>query len=229
MTLPDSRISRDTGTKFQGAASYKFTVQGSDRDPFSSGQRSELGMGNPTRSDMQDRLFQRGQERWISWASRLGTDWNTNPGTWQLTNQWKQLGGLGSPILSMEQTGGVFRMDRTTSDPNNQWPSGFQSNVTVCPAVQTGRWYKWTLHIKFDPSASVGFVEWFGDCGSGGPLTTILAKRFQSTQKISNGQPVTSQARIGIYRNTMSTGSTLWIDAYNVATTRALAEYNAGF
>jgi hypothetical protein len=227
VVLPDSRISRDTTTRFQGSASYRFTVQPGDDDPFSSGQRSELAMGNPTRTDMMDRLFQRGDDRWISWASRLGTDWNTTAGTWQLTNQWKQLGSLGSPVLSLQQRDSVWRIDRTTSDPNNQWPSGFRSTFDTC-AAQKGQWFRWSLHLKVDPDASVGFIELFGDCGTG-TMRTLIAKQYQSTQKIDNGKLVPVQARIGIYRNTLPNASTLWIDGYNVATTRALSEANAGF
>jgi Polysaccharide lyase len=193
------------------------------------GERAEMGMGNATRSDMLDRLFREGEERWISWQMYLEPGFNTNPGTWQDVMQLKQLGSYGSPVMGLYVENGQWQLQRTTSNPLNQWPSGFQKTFNL-GTPRTGVWVKWTWHVKFSPDASVGFLEIYGDLADGQGMRPLFPETSMSTMKIANdiGQVLNSHARIGPYRNgTIAGNAAVLYDGYTVATSREAAEANA--
>lgn len=212
---PDSRFQRLTGAA-QGTYAYKAEVRDGDS---SYGERAEVGMGNDTRSDMTDRLFSEGQERWISWQTKLGSNYPISNSRWQVVAQWKQLGSLGSPALSMEAKSGRWEFKNHSSAGNRTWALG--------PAALE-RWTKFTLRVKFSPSSSTGFVELFGDLGDGKGMRQLVARTNVATMKTDGGRTVQSHARLGIYRDPSISGTAnAWYDGYTVATTRSAAEANA--
>ncbi|MBA3474669.1 MAG: heparin lyase I family protein [Rubrobacter sp.] len=222
--ITDSRINRVLSPAYKGAYAYKASVQDGDN---CYGERAELGQGNPTRSDMLDRLFREGEERWISFDMRLGSDYKTYPGTWQSVMQLKQMGALGSPVMGMHVEEGQWQLRRTSSDPNNQWPYGFQGKFNLGTA-KLNTWTKWTWHVKFSPNSSVGFLEIFADTGDGQGIRQVFGKQFMSTMKVDNGTTVDSHARVGPYRDPAISGTaTVYYDGWTVATDRATAERNA--
>jgi Polysaccharide lyase len=224
--MTDSRISRVSSPVAQGNYAYEMSLQDGD-ECYS--ERAELGQGNPTRSDMLDRLFYEGDERWISFQVQLGDLFPLNPGTWQLVMQLKQLGSRGSPIMALEVQDNQWQLARTTHEPHNQYPPGFQSSFPL-GASRTGIWTKMTWHVKFSLDSNVGFLEIYGDLGDGQGMRQLLPRQEMSTMKIdeTTHQTIPSHARIGIYRDTSIAGNvSVYFDGYTVATTREAAEANA--
>jgi hypothetical protein len=201
----------------QGSHAYRISVQDGD-DSY--GERCELGQANPTRANFP--LFHEGDERWISYQMRLGDDVNTAPDSWFVVMQLKQLGGLGTPAVSM----GINRdkLILMNSDTNhdssgcNWWWQG--------PAYKN-RWLKFTYHIKFSPDDSVGYIELYGDMGDGQGMHQLMARTYMHTQKVGfDGKTVDSHSRIGIYRDTDVFQGTSHIDydGYTVGTDRDSVE-----
>lgn len=235
-TFPTTRISQDATVKAAGAASYRFDVQAADADFYdANAQRTELGMGNPTRPDL-DRLFNTGDERWIAWQVRLDPSFLVNVATWQLVLQLKQLGAFGSPVFGLSVRDGQWRLDRTSNDPTNQWPASLNPLYFLLGPAVTGQWIKFLLHIRFHYDPAIGFVEMWGDLADGQGYRSLLTKTMQSTQKLSDGtggyalgQPIPVHLRAGIYRDKAIGGATsVWYDNFTVAVSRTVAELKAG-
>jgi hypothetical protein len=221
--LTDSRVWRSTTQVAKGTHSWRSEVR--DNDICYSNERSEIAQGNPTKTfaDGVDRLFREGQERWISWQMYLEPGFNTGTTSWYDLIQWKQLGALGSPVLAFEIEGNEWEIAQTSSDPNNQ-----QFKETKIGPALTGQWVKFTLHVKFSPNSSVGFIEWFGDLADGFGMRQLYPFTHASTMKIDGGQTVNSQLRIGLYRDKAISGTNVaYYDGWTIATTRAAAEAGA--
>jgi hypothetical protein len=222
-TMTDSRISRVTSPVKRGAYAYKASVIDGDA---CYGERAELSQANPPRSDMLNRLFREGEERWISYDMRLASGFPLNPPSWQVVTQLKQLGSSGSPVMELSVDDNAYYLRRTTKDPNNQWPQGFQRSFLLGSA-RTEAWATFTWHVKFSPDPNVGFLEMYGDLNDGRGMRLLLPKQAMSTQKIdpATGRAMDSHARIGPYRDPITTGNaTVYYDAFTVGTTRAAAE-----
>jgi hypothetical protein len=222
--MVDARFQRVSAPAAKGAGAYQSHLQDGDE---CYGERSETGQGNPTRSSFSDRLFREGEERWISWQVRLGAGFPINVNTWQVVAQWKQLGSLGIPVLSMEARGGGWRFYANPADPNAT--SGFKTFVLGPAALE--RWTRFTMHVRFSPDPSVGFIELYGDLADGKGMRQLIARTQTSTMKFDpakNNQTVDSHARLGIYRDKAISGpADVFYDGYTVATSRAAAEANA--
>jgi Polysaccharide lyase len=221
--IVDSRITRVSSPVNTGSFAYSSTVVDGDS---CYGERAEVGQGNPTRQDMLNRVFKSGEERWISFDVRPASNVPLDPGSWQLVMQLKQMGAWGSPVIEMDIENNQWIMHRTTNNPNNQWPSGFQADFPLGPA-QHNVWASFTYHVKFSPDPNVGFLEIYGDLGDGRGMRLLFPMRAMSTMKInpSTGQTIDSQARFGLYRDPRISGTaTAYYDGYTVATTRAAAE-----
>ncbi len=187
----------------RGARAYSFEVRDGD-DSF--GERCELGQGNPTRAGFP--LFQEGDERWISWSVYLPSDFPLDTSRWNVLNQWKQLGALGVPILSMEAKNGRFHL---INDANGTQWSG--------PAARQ-RWASFTLHVKFSPDRSVGFVELYGDPDGKGRRLLLRKKHTNTMKRDGSGRTVPSHARIGIYRDPRIQGTAhAYFDDYVISAT----------
>ncbi|MCW3016617.1 MAG: hypothetical protein JWO02_3709, partial [Solirubrobacterales bacterium] len=193
------------------------------------GERSEVGQANPLRPGFSDsRLFRPGDERWISWAIYLGKGFPVGVNTWQLVAQWKQLGGLEEPILSLAVRAGRWELLATPADPRAR--RGFRRFPVG--TVHTGRWVRFTLGVRFSTNARDGYVELFGDRGRGGPTRLLMPRTHVATLKVDPAQgsrPVASHARIGIYRDRTIHGTAIaYYDDYVVAATRQAAEAGVG-
>lgn len=222
--MKDSRVYR-TATSAQGSYAWRTALRDGD-DCYN--ERAEAGQGNPTRDDMQDRLFREGEERWISYQVLLENGFPVHQTSWQLVLQQKQLGSYGSPIMAHHARSGEWQLRRTTSDPNKQVPSGFDRAFSLGKA-RTGVWTKWTWHVVFSPDKSVGRLEIYADIGDGQGMQQRFAQNM-STQKFnpSTGKSIPVHSRIGIYRDPTITGNaSVLYDGYTVATTRRAAQANA--
>jgi hypothetical protein len=219
--ITDTRISRVTSPVAVGSYAYRVHLQDGDN---CYNERAELGQGNPTRSDMLDRHFLPGQERWISFYVRPGADVPLSPGTWQVLAQIKQLGGLGSPIMELDIDNNQWLFRRTTNDPDNQFPSGFQRTFSLGTA-RAGVWAHFLVHVYFSSDPSVGYVQIDCDVADGQGMHTCLPFTRMATMKLNNGQTVDDHARLGLYRDPAISGdSTVFYDGYTVATSREAAE-----
>jgi len=219
--MTDTRVRRDTSIRAKGTASYRLEVR--DNDICYGNERTEIAQGNPTRSDMLDRLFKDGQDRWMSWQMRLGEGFPVNTGGWYDVIQWKQMGALGSPAIALEVQDGQWDVTTTGSDPSRQvW-----GRSSLGPA-KAGTWVKFTAHIKFSPSSSVGFIHFFGDLGDGRGMRELLPLKKIATMKVDGGRTIDSHLRIGLYRDKAISGTHFaHYDGWTIASTRAAAEAGA--
>jgi hypothetical protein len=221
----DARISRVTSPVAKGTGAWGFTVNDGD-DCY--GERAELGQALPSRGSFTDaRLFNNGDDRWISLQVYLADDFPTTTGNWQVIAQWKQLaapGGPVSPMLALQVHNGAFYLENSDS------PTSTNSRGTVpyrLAGAVKGRWAKLSFHFKFSPDRNVGLAEVWGDVDGAG-VKQLLAPTHMWTMQLSNGAPVPSASRIGIYRNSAINGTAhVYFDGYTVATTRGAAEANA--
>jgi hypothetical protein len=156
---------------------------------------------------------------------RLGHNFDVNVDTWRVIMQLHQPGGeLGPPPLALQVTGGDFVLYK--GDANVE--SGSTLAMWRAPA-RTGRWVRFTLHVKFSADPHEGFVELLGN-PAGGAVRTLLARTPTYTmKKDASGTAVPLHARIGIYRNPDGGfgTETAYFDGFTVATSRAAAEANA--
>ena len=224
-TSPDRatpKIRRVTSPVAQGRYAYAITVSPGDD---CSGERAELGQGNPSRQGFEDRVFRDGDERWISFQVRLGSDFDPGVDTWRVIAQFHEPGGdYGPPSLSLNVEDGDFVLYH--ADKNV--PSEDTVELWHAHAVKD-RWVRFTLHVKFSPDPHTGFIELFGN-PAGGPVRQLLRRKPTFTmRKAADGHGAPLHARIGIYRNPHGHfgTETVYFDGYTVATSRAAAEGNA--
>jgi hypothetical protein len=220
----DQRFARVLFPVAQGASAYRSEVRDGDR---CYGERSEVGQANPLRPGFSGPLlFRPGQVRWISFQIYLGKGFPVDVHTWQLVAQWKQLGGLAEPILSLGVRDGRWELLATPADPRAT--DGFR-RFSAGPA-RTGRWTRFTLHVRFSSNPREGALALFGDRGRRGPTRRLLALTHLATLKVDparGSEPVDAHARIGIYRDRRISGTAVaYYDAYTVAIRRWAAEQN---
>jgi hypothetical protein len=221
--LTSGRIERTKDHVAQGRFAYAITTSpGDDCD----GERVELGQDNPGRKGFtEQRLFRSGDERWISFQVFLAPNFDVNVDAWRVIAQLHQPGGeLGPPPLALQVEDGDFVLYR--GDSNEE--SDGTLPMWNAPA-RTGRWVKFTLHVKFSAEPEDGFVELFGN-PAGGDVVTLLEKTPTYTMKRdATGTPLPLHARIGIYRNPAGDfgTETAYYDGFTVANTREAAEGNA--
>jgi hypothetical protein len=206
----------------QGRYAYAITAAHGDE---CNGERAELGQGNPSRAGFADRLFNAGDERFISFQVRLASNFDVKVDAWRVIAQFHQAGGeLGTPPLALQVTGGDFVLYEGDANVD----SG--GTIPIWRAhAQQGRWVKFTLHVKFSPDPATGLVELWGN-PAGGPVQLLLPRtRTYTMKKDARGAAVPLHARIGIYRDPAAGfgTETAYFDGYTVATSRAAAEANA--
>jgi hypothetical protein len=213
-----NRIARVTAPRAQGRWAYRFEVRDGD-DSY--GERCELGQGNPRRHGFP--VFDEGEKHWISWQVYLPDNYPIHTHSWNVFTQLKQLGSLGTPVVSMEVRNGRFHLmnsdtNHDSSDTRTKWTGRARRKT----------WVKFTLHVKFSPSASVGFMELFGDLGDGRGERRLTSRIHTYTMKTDGGRAVPSHARIGIYRDPSIRGTAqIYFDGYSIADSRVVAERSA--
>jgi hypothetical protein len=199
---------------------YSDEVRNGD-NPGGYGERSEIAEGNPTRALLEDHLFTQGENLWIAFPFELRADFPINTRSWYVIAQVKQLGGLGTPILSIasNEHGGIGLFN-SASNGNTS------GNVTRWSGpAKLQQVSKLVLHVKFSPDPAVGFVELFGDLDGTG-VKPLMGKTYMSTMKQVAGLAVDDQARLGQYRDAAPKSGTahVYYGRYAVATSRAVAE-----
>jgi hypothetical protein len=215
------RIRRSSTVVAQGRYSYAITaVHGDQCD----GERAELAQGNPQRDGFANRVFNAGDDRYISFQVLLGRDLDLAAPSWRLIAQLHQAGNLGTPALSLNVEEGRFVLYR--SDANVE---SFDTVPVWEAAASKGRWVKFTMHVRFSSDQAEGFVELWGN-PAGGEVVPLLGRFPMATmKKDASGTTVPDHARIGIFRNeAVRFGTeTVYYDGFTVATSRRAAERNA--
>lgn len=212
-----SRVQEVTSPTAEGQRAYRIELRDGDN---SYGERCELGMGNPTRNGFP--LFQAGDERWISFQVYLPDDYPIDARSWNVFYQQKQLGSMGTPVISMEVQRGRFIL----MNANNNGVSGDTVEKWSGPATRN-RWIRFTVHTKFSPDPTVGSIELYGDLDGQG-MKLLMPEIHTWTMKQDGGIPVPVHARIGMYRDPSIQGTShILFDGYTIATDRASAEAGA--
>jgi hypothetical protein len=214
------RIERQDSVVAQGRYAYAITVVPGDRCHQ---ERAELSQGNPSRPSFDDRLFQQGDDRYISFQVRLGSNFDLNVDTWRLVAQLHQQGNLGTPPLSLDVERGEWVLYKTDANVDSH------DTIALWHAPATKeRWVKFTLHVRFDADPERGELELWGN-PAGGELKSLLpSTRTYTMKKDATGAAVPVHARIGVFRNAGHFGTeTVYYDGFTVATTRAAAEKSA--
>src|SRR3954470_8490173 len=191
-----SRVQQVTSPAAQGARAYRIEVRDGDN---AYGERCELGNGNPTRNGFP--LFHGGDERWVSFQVYLPDDYPIDTRSWNVFFQQKQLGSMGTPVISMEVQRGRFIL----MNSNNNGVSGNTVEKWNGPATRN-RWVRFTVHTKFSPDPAVGSIELFGDLDGQG-MKPLLPETHTWTMKQDSGQAVAVHARIGMYRDSSINGT----------------------
>jgi hypothetical protein len=216
-----ARVGRSTAPVAQGRYSYAITLAHGDR---CYGERAELGQGNPGRAGFESRLFQPGDDRYISFQVYLAPNFDIHATGWRLIAQFHQQAGLGTPPLSLDVEAGRFVLYRSAnnSDSSDTVP------LWSAPAAN-GRWVKFTLHVKFSADPQQGLVEMWGNPAGGDVVKLLGATRTFTMKTDGSGRTVPDHARIGIFRNEHARfgTETAYYDGFTVATTREAAEGNA--
>lgn len=205
------------------AASYEFQLV--DEDDCS-GERAELGQGNPAKPGMADRQFRRGDDVWIAYRFLVPSRAVPVVSTWQCLGQLKAA-GPGGPVLCpslVDDRLGLWRMRSTA-----QRSVGLESLWEAPLPVVKDRWVAYLYHVVFDPDPNVGHLEFWADIADGAGLQRRVSARSIPTMKVRpDGAPAPVHARVGIYRDAAATGEArIHFAGYAVATTRRAAEQAA--
>lgn len=210
-----ARVRRVLASGATSGRAYRFEVRDGDD---SWGERCELGQGNPTRAGFP--LFHSGQERWISFQVYLPRDYPIATPRWNVINQLKQLGGLGTPALAMQVTKRRFRL-LSSSSPGD-------SCCTIerwSGPARRRRWVRFTLRVRFSPSSAAGRVALYGDLGGRRMRPLLRPTHTYTMKRDAEGRAVDSHVRIGLYRDPRIEGTAhLLYGGFAVAPTRARAE-----
>jgi polysaccharide lyase-like protein len=215
------RISRSSTVVAQGRYSYAITAVPGDQ---CDGERAELAQGNPERDGFANRVFNAGDDRYISFQVLLDRNVDLTAPGWRLIAQLHQAGNLGTPALSLNVEAGQFVLYR--SDANVE--SYDTVSLWEAPASK-GRWVRFTLHVRFSSDPAEGYVELWGN-PAGGDVVPLLGPVPMATMKRdASGETVPDHARIGLFRdeNGLFGTETVYYDGFTVATTRTAAERNA--
>jgi hypothetical protein len=204
-----------------GGMAYSVELRDGD-NPGGYGERAEIAQGNPTRAGFENRLFRPNQDLWIAVPIIFGSDWPVATNSWNVFMQVKQLGGMGTPILSMgsDEAGRIALFSSASIHESSETIARWRGPVLreqLC---------KFVLHVKFSPDPAIGFVELVGDPDGLG-MRQLMALTHMSTMKVtSGGEPITDQARIGQYRDAAAKMGTshVYYGRYVVASSRATAE-----
>jgi hypothetical protein len=218
--ISDGRITRVTSPDSQGGYAYRVEVRDGDN---CYGERAEVGQANPDRSDMTDRLFNDGQDRWISWRVDLASQALLDSTSWQAMTQFKHEGGGAGGPVTLELINGRWGLSLATSQDLN---NGTADHYDLGPAV-LNHWARFTFHIVFSHDPSVGSVEVFGDPDGAGmrPLFTNRTTPTLQYDSLNGNLWHPTHVRMGIYRNSATSGTAVaYYDGFTVGTTREAAE-----
>jgi hypothetical protein len=211
------------GNVVQGTSAYQSLLKWGDN--CGGGERAEWAQGNPPNSGttVYSKQFGEGDDNYTSFQVYLTPGMNVDSDNWKAIAQWHQAESLGTPVLALDVANGVMKLDHSSGQgdvQSNDDPPMWQAPVS------TGRWMKFTLHVKWSADPAVGLVELWGN-PAGGSMVQLVPPTHMFTLKRLNGTggAVPTHARIGLYRQSEVFGdeSALY-DGYTVATTRDAAE-----
>ena len=171
-TVVVARVSDVVGSTDERRVSYAFHLLDGDG---CSGERAEVGQGNPIKRGFEDRLFQRGDDVWIAYQFLIPHGEPPASGKWECLGQLKALGDGGPVVcadlvddrLALLHAGSVFQL---STDTDRLW-------TAPGPVVQ-GRWIRYLLHVRFDPDPAVGFLEFSADLADGQGMLPRIAHRI---------------------------------------------------
>jgi polysaccharide lyase-like protein len=194
---------------------WKTTVEDGDVDYYSSdAQRTEMGMGNPTRrrADGVDREQRQDDVRFIAYNLYIPSSFDS--GDWCALNQNKGNGGSGNGPLGLYIWRGKLDLRKSTSQVTT---SETTSSVYLTPrAVPRDTWLRFLIEVKWS-TGSDGYYAFYGDIGDGRGFQTLLSRTSGWTLKNS----ITVHSRLGIYRQAIRGTHSVYWAGFNVADTRA--------
>lgn len=203
-----------------GRPAYVFRLHDGDD---CSGERTELGQGNPSRPGFERRVFRRGDEVWIGYQLLIARE-TARVSTWQCLGQLKPE-GVGGPVLCPTLVDDRLGLERASSTELES--VGTETVWRARAPVAKDRWLKLLIHVRFDPDRDAGFVELWADLADGDGLQQRVRKTHDSTMKVGapNEEPPPVHARIGIYRDREASGpARVYFAGYAVGTTRGIVE-----
>jgi hypothetical protein len=190
--------------------------------------RQEFKQAHPVRTGFENRVFNEGDETWISWATKLTK--HTYAPSWQMFNQFRHVNETGLTTNGSPHGLGSSQGSQNyewSSDPNIYSGAAWRHDLGIPLAV--GKTIKWTFHAKWSSNASTGFMEVFADDGTG--WRQVMPKRNQATLLFNSTTSKSGRAamRFGVYRDPAisNTEAEIYMAGLSVATTRELAEYSA--
>lgn len=155
----------------QGKFAAKFIVRQGDNPISASGNRNEL---------VADTNEATGSEFYYKWNTLFPSNYPI-VNKWQVFVQWHQKTGGGSPPLEFYVLGSQLRLR----------VGGLNGKVVWTAPIDKGHWHDFVLHVKWSPSASVGFVEMYHN----GKLE--VPKQYIATQYSND----INYLKMGLYRD----------------------------
>lgn len=203
---------------------WKTTVANGDADyydtehePGQKNQRTEMGMGNPTRTmpDGVDREMREGDVRFIAYNLYIPKEFSS--GEWAALNQNKGNGASGNGPLGLYIWNGKLDLRKSTSQETTS--TSMTSKYLTPTAVPRDTWIKILIEVKWSTNPANGYYALYANLGDGLGFRTLLAKTTDWTLKNN----ITVHPRLGIYRSKVTaedgSDSVYWA-GFNVATTR---------
>lgn len=194
---------------------WQTTVEDGDVDYYSSdAQRTEMGMGNPTRvmPDGIDREQRQGDVRFIAYNLYIPSGFYSD--SWCALNQNKGNGSSGNGPLTLSIWRGRLDLRKSLSQTTT---SETTTSVWLMPrAAVTDRWIKILIEVKWS-TGSDGYYALHGDLADGLGFRTLLSRVDGWTLKNN----ITVHSRLGIYRSAVRGTHSVYWAGFNVADTRA--------
>lgn len=197
--------------------SYVFKLVDGDE---CSGERAEVGQGNPVKPALSERVFHEGDDVWIGYQLLVPNSVTARVPTWQCLGQFKAA-GRGGPVLCAALTDYRLSIQHATSI--EQSSVGLRPLWVASRPVQRKRWLRYLFHIRFSQDPRKGLVEFWADLADGGGLRLRIPRTHLFTMK--TGGPATVHPRIGIYRDEDAAGDArAYFAGYTVGTKRKAVE-----
>jgi len=200
--------------------SYVFRLVDGD---YCSGERTEVGQGNPVKPALSGRVFHEGDDVWIGYQFLVPDSATARVPTWQCLGQFKAP-GRGGPVLCAALTDNRLSIQHATSI--EQSSVGLRSLWVASRSVRRERWLRYLFHIRFSSNPRKGLVEFWADLADGRGLRLRIPRTRLFTMK--GGGPAAVHPRIGIYRDQNAVGDArAYFAGYTVGTKRKAVEASA--
>lgn len=157
--------------------------------------------------------FNEGDDRWITYATKLGSTVPLATKNWQVVGQIKN-DGYGSPPLELAIDNGQFIFGGGWGWPGTDNPTTPKMSTRNVGAAVANTWDTWLIHVHFSSDPNVGTVDLWRN----------------GNQLINGWKPIGgtlypdhfSYLKLGYYRSTaITTAGTVYVDDAKVGLTRA--------